>query len=138
MVPELPTKTVCGKSGKLARPRDSAPTREANVKAKGTGMRTATTQHCPSRTSRIHCLCGSLLLLAALRIPCASAAPDEIQVYTDDIRAPGEFGVELHLNRAKGRSTADYPGEIPPNHVFRATPEISLGIASTPTPRGCG
>jgi len=93
-------------------------------------MRTATTQHRPSRTSRIHCLRGSLLLLAALRIPCAFAAPDEIQVYVDDIRAPGEFGVELHLNYApKARSTPDYPGEIPPNHVFRATPEISLGIA---------
>lgn len=92
-------------------------------------MRTTTAHHA-SRTPRIHRLCGSLLLLAALWVPCAYPAPDEIQVYVDDIRAPGEFGVELHLNRAvKARSTPDYPGEIPPNHVFRATPEISLGIA---------
>jgi hypothetical protein len=60
----------------------------------------------------------------------AFAAPDEIQVYLDDIREPGEAGLELHLNYVpKGRRTPDYPGEIPPHHVFLATPEISLGLA---------
>jgi hypothetical protein len=64
-------------------------------------------------------------------IACASAhaAPDEIQVYLDDINAPGETGLELHLNFVpNGRKTADYPGEIPPHRVFRATPEFSIGL----------
>ena len=35
-----------------------------------------------------------------------AALIDEIQVYTDDINAPGQFGLELHLNTTpKGRST---------------------------------
>jgi hypothetical protein len=60
----------------------------------------------------------------------AGAAPDEIQVYLDDVRAPRETGLELHLNYVlKGRNTSDYAGEIPPHHVFRATPELSLGLA---------
>jgi hypothetical protein len=63
-------------------------------------------------------------------VPSALAAPDEIQVYLDDVREPGETGIELHLNHVpKGRRTPDYPGEIPPHGVFRATPEISLGLA---------
>ncbi len=28
----------------------------------------------------------------------AVAAPEEIQVYTDDINEPGEFGLEMHVN----------------------------------------
>jgi len=33
-----------------------------------------------------------------------AALSDEIQVYTDDINAPGEFGLELHVNTTpKGR-----------------------------------
>lgn len=61
--------------------------------------------------------------------PPALAAPDEIQVYLDDVRAPGETGLELHLNYVpKGRKTPDYPGEIPPHRVFRATPEFSIGL----------
>lgn len=70
------------------------------------------------------------LCLGAFFCPPALAAPDEIQVYLDDIREPGEAGLELHLNYVpKGRSTPDYEGEIPPHHVFRLMPEISFGIA---------
>jgi len=59
-----------------------------------------------------------------------AALPDEIQVYVDDLRAPGESGVELHVNTTpSGRSTPDYPGEVPPDHGVRVTPEISLGLA---------
>jgi hypothetical protein len=58
------------------------------------------------------------------------ALPDEIQVYTDDINAPGEHGVELHLNTTpSGRSAPGYPGEVPPHHGLRITPEISWGLA---------
>jgi len=59
-----------------------------------------------------------------------SALPDEIQVYTDDLEARGELGVELHVNTTpSGRSTPDYPGEVPTQHAWRVTPEISTGLA---------
>jgi hypothetical protein len=59
-----------------------------------------------------------------------AALPDEIQVYTDDIEAPGEHGLELHVNTTpSGRATPDYPGEVPPRHGLRVTPEISYGLA---------
>jgi hypothetical protein len=38
------------------------------------------------------------LCLGAFFCPPALAAPDEIQVYLDDIREPGEAVLELHLN----------------------------------------
>ncbi len=62
--------------------------------------------------------------------PAAFAAlPDEIQVYTSDINKAGEFGLELHVNSTpSGRSTADFPGEIPPAHGWRFTPEFSYGL----------
>jgi hypothetical protein len=55
---------------------------------------------------------------------------DEIQVYTDDINAPGKFGLELHVNTTlEGRSTPDYPGEVTPEHGLRLTPEFSYGLS---------
>ena len=61
-----------------------------------------------------------------------AALSDEIQVYTDDINAPGEFGLELHVNTTpRGRSTPDYRGEVVPNHGLRVTPEFSYGLTET-------
>lgn len=54
---------------------------------------------------------------------------DEIQVYTDDINAPGKFGLELHLNLTlSGRRVPDYVGEITPHHGIGFTPEFSYGL----------
>lgn len=54
---------------------------------------------------------------------------DEIQVYDDSINAPGERGLELHVNTTpKGRRTPGYPGEVPPARALRVTPEFSLGL----------
>lgn len=74
---------------------------------------------------------GALLVLAlTLSSPVRAALPDEIQVYTDDIEAPGERGFELHVNTTpSGRTEPEYPGEVPPGHGLRVTPEISWGIA---------
>lgn len=71
--------------------------------------------------------------LAALVPALACAAlSDEIQVYDDDINAPGEFGLELHVNTTpKGRGIPDYPGEVVPNHGLRMTPEFSYGLTRT-------
>ncbi len=72
--------------------------------------------------------------LVAAAIFCCSQAhgalPDEIQVYTDDVSAPGERGIELHVNTTpSGRSAPGYPGEVPTHHGLRITPELSWGLA---------
>ena len=73
-------------------------------------------------------LCG-LILIPSIA---GAALSDEIQVYTDDINAPGEFGLELHINTTpKGRRVPDYPGEVVPNHGLRITPEFSYGLTET-------
>jgi len=57
------------------------------------------------------------------------ALPDEIQVYTDDVNAPGERGIELHVNTTpSGRARPDYAGEVTPYHGLRITPELSWGL----------
>jgi hypothetical protein len=59
----------------------------------------------------------------------ARAAGDEIQVYLDDISVPGEIGLDLHLNYVlSGRTTPDWPGELPPYHVLQGTPELAFGV----------
>jgi hypothetical protein len=69
----------------------------------------------------------SALVLTAL--PARAELSDEIQVYTDDINEPGQFGLELHVNTTpRGRRTADYPGEVVPHHGWRLTPEFSYGL----------
>ena len=63
---------------------------------------------------------------------CHAALSDEIQVYSDDINAPKEFGLELHANTTpKGRRIPDYPGEVVPHHGLRFTPEFSYGLTDT-------
>ena len=70
------------------------------------------------------------LALALCAAPARAALPDEIQVYTDDIKAPGESGLELHVNGTpSGRSEPEYPGEVTTHHGVRVTPEISYGLA---------
>lgn len=66
-------------------------------------------------------------LLVAAALP-AFGAGHEINVFTDEMEEKGEVGVEMHVNYARGRSTADYPGEIPPDRVVRFMPEIVLGL----------
>jgi hypothetical protein len=66
---------------------------------------------------------------AALGSAPALAIVDEIQVYTDDLDAAGESGLELHVNTTpRGRKTADYEGDLPPYHGWRVTPEFSWGL----------
>ncbi|MGJ7555702.1 hypothetical protein ACSFBI_17030 [Variovorax sp. RB3P1] len=73
-----------------------------------------------------------LLCVAGLLSTPAIAAPEEIQVYLDDMSAPGQFGVDVHNNYVfSGASTPSYPGEQPPSHVFRLTPEFYYGLSDT-------
>jgi len=70
--------------------------------------------------------------LLALAPPASRAAQEEIQVYMDDLRAPGQLGVDVHNNFVvSGRATPDYPGEQPPAKVYRLTPEFAYGLSST-------
>ena len=56
--------------------------------------------------------------------------PDEIQVYTDEVTAPGHFGMELHVNTTPaGRRTPGFPNEVTPDNGVRVTPEFTLGLA---------
>lgn len=69
------------------------------------------------------------LLLAGL--PAAASALDrfEIQVYQVDVNEPGQFGLETHANyTVKGETVPAYPGEVPPDGIFRLTFEPALGI----------
>ena len=71
-------------------------------------------------------LCGMALALPGQ----AAAAPEEIQVYEDDLVKPGGIGLDLHLNYvASGESRPDHPGGAAPEHTFRFTPEFYYGLA---------
>ena len=75
----------------------------------------------------VACLAGSAVLAGGTRA--AWAAGDEIQVYLDDMSLPGEIGLDVHLNYVlAGRTTPGWPGELPPYHVFQATPEFGFGV----------
>ena len=73
------------------------------------------------------------LLLAALAVLATSgpvrAAPEEIQVYLDDLNAPGRLGLDVHVNGvATGDGALDYGGEQASLHRLRVTPEFALGL----------
>ena len=60
------------------------------------------------------------------------AAPEEIQIYLDDVTKPGHFGTDIHNNFVmSGSNTLDYPGAQPPNHIYRLTPEFYYGLTET-------
>ena len=85
----------------------------------------------PHAIGRIVSAALSLILPASLWLSTAPAlaADEEIQVYLDDMRAPGKFGVDVHNNYVfKGRGSPDYPGEQPPGRVYRLTPEFTYGV----------
>ena len=80
----------------------------------------------------ITALLSCLLLPFGLTATVVQAAPEEIQVYLDDKEDPGHVSVDLHNNDVLvGQKTADYPGERPPDHVYRLTPEFNFGLTDT-------
>lgn len=78
---------------------------------------------------RTPALLAALLPFVCLFPATAHGILDEIQVYTDDLDNAGESGLELHLNTTpSGRTTPAYPGDVPPAHGLRMTPEFSWGL----------
>lgn len=95
-------------------------------------MESATPDWCrifPRRLARV--LFAAAAGLGCAVLPARAAMIDEIQVYTDDINKPGDFGLELHVNTTPtGRNTPDFPREITPRHGLRFTPEFSYGLTN--------
>jgi hypothetical protein len=68
------------------------------------------------------------VVLAATGGP-ALAAPEEIQVYLDEMSAPGHFGLDVHTNvAATGGAGQDYPGQQLSGGRLRITPEFAYGL----------
>ena len=74
--------------------------------------------------------------LAIVAVVCGlarvAAAQDafEIQVYDSEAAAPGDVGVEVHLNYvAVGESAISSAGELPSDHVTHLTLEPHVGLA---------
>ena len=61
--------------------------------------------------------------------PANAVVQDEIQVYTDDINKPGEYGLEIHTNYTPSGLGPSYRGEVPSNHGIRLTPEFTYGFS---------
>ena len=74
-------------------------------------------------------LCSISLLTVLCSPVCCLAAPEEIQVYMDDLSAPGKFGLDVHNNYVvSGDSNPAYPGALPAAHQYRLTPEFYYGL----------
>ena len=85
--------------------------------------------HTPDRHRLLKLIAAACLSIGLPLSGPAFAAPDEIQVYTDDMDAPGDVGLELHINYVpKGAKTPSYRGEMISNHRLQVTPEFSYGF----------
>ncbi len=72
---------------------------------------------------------ASVMALALAAAGAARAADEEIQVYMDEMSAPGAVGLDLHTNYVlSGDDTPDYPGQQVSLHRFRLTPEFAYGL----------
>ncbi|MDE2562434.1 MAG: hypothetical protein KGL48_09330 [Sphingomonadales bacterium] len=69
---------------------------------------------------------------AVLAASPARAAPEEIQVYLDDMSRPGQIGLDIHTNYVlTGDKTPDYPDEQRSVDRLRVTPEFALGLTKS-------
>lgn len=71
-----------------------------------------------------------LTLCALIACNTVAAAPDEIEVYTDEMSKPGQYGLELHINHSL-KVAPNHPGPMPPQHITQVTPEFFYGLSPT-------
>lgn len=76
---------------------------------------------------------GSALVLATAFVLAvvgsSRAADEEIQVYMDEMSAPGAVGLDVHTNYVlSGDDALDYAGQQVSLHRLRMTPEFALGL----------
>lgn len=73
-------------------------------------------------------LTSALAVCTVAPLP-AMAAPEEVQVYMDEMSDPGQFGLDIHNSYVvSGDRTPGYPGEQQSVGRYRVTPEFSLGL----------
>jgi hypothetical protein len=78
---------------------------------------------------RVVTLSAGLGVAALLGAATARAAPEEIQVYMNEMDVPGEFGLDLHNNYVfSGSPALEYPGAQVSLRRYRLTPELSYGL----------
>jgi hypothetical protein len=71
----------------------------------------------------------ALALASAWAAPARAVDRFEIQVYEADINAPGQVGLEAHLNyTVRGTRAPEWAGQIPPYHAGRLTLEPAVGV----------
>ncbi len=74
-------------------------------------------------------LIGCASVLALMGASAARAADEEIQVYMNDINAPGQPGLDIHVNGVTaGQDMPDYKGGQSSLHRVRVTPEFSFSL----------
>jgi len=60
----------------------------------------------------------------------ALAAPEEIEVYRDDVTATGDWGLEVNQNYVvSGPADDERSGALDPVGLYRLTPELDFGVA---------
>ena len=84
---------------------------------------------CLLRANHIALLAAAAAVLFAAAP--ALAGPEEIQVYMNELDAPGEIGLDIHSNYVlSGDRVGDYLGEQQSVHRLRITPEFSYGLTN--------
>lgn len=74
---------------------------------------------------------AALAVMGAVLPGVAHAAPEEIQVYMDELNAAGEPGLDIHVNDVlAGVPGPAFPRGEPSLDRWRITPEWSLGLGS--------
>jgi hypothetical protein len=72
-----------------------------------------------------------LAIILAIHGPASAVDPFEIQVYDGTADAPGEVGLEAHVNYVASGLTSARPPELPQNHQAHFALEPSYGVLPT-------
>lgn len=119
-------------ANRSARPRLKVRRRWQRERASVTSTLTRSPSGGPSCRSSPGRSIVAMFVLLGLEPVIASAAPDEIQVYTDDINPVGVVQVETHVNYVlQGAPESSYPRELPSDRVLQFEPEFSYGLTKT-------
>lgn len=74
-------------------------------------------------------LLAATLLACTFALGSVSAQTDEIQVYTGELAAPGEFTLVWHNNYTpSGIKAPAFPGAVVSHHSYNAVPEWAYGV----------
>ena len=81
-----------------------------------------------ARAAALSTLAAGVVLIAPRVV---QAAPEEIQVYLDDMSAAGHAGLDVHTNFTPvADDVLDYPGQQASRDRLRVTPEFAYGLTT--------